>query len=536
MILNRSDDRPLSRSLASPLSQKRISVLSEFFFDSSAGGLFTALDAPVDASLTVSAGSVAFSSGTTKDLKLVLKDGTSAQAQMCFDDMTIEAVFTLNSLPAAGAVGARVGTWQTSSGLKFAGELLADSGAATSVDPGLMLNDVSLVSASPSVAFASGSTVRMVYRRQGAQASVQYTVVSTSGALAANMVFAATSYQLPQRFSRAMVQFVSGTMTLTGLKISALYKGVGVAFMGDSITQGQNATAYADGYAQLIRSDRPSDVLVAGAPSATITAWRDATWAFIRMAPRRAFILLGTNDIANGRTDLEIQADYTALINALISAGITPIAVSILPRGSARVPTINAWIAAQGWRYINAYTALVGTGTSLAPAFDSGDGLHLSTAGHLALANVIRAYINNGFSNVPVGVPVMVGDPYVGNPLSISTAGISDPDGIASAITTQVTRNGTPISGATGSTYAAVLADVGATLRVVATFTDNFGKIESVISPAVGPVTLTPSTWTGQDAAGTTYTGDLTAYDAAGTAYTLDLVAYDAAGTSYTLN
>ncbi len=74
----------------------------------------------------------------------------------------------------------------------------------------------------------------------------------------------------------------------------------------------------------------------------------------------------------------------------------------------------------------------------------------------------------------------------MGETLSASTSGISDADGVANAtFTYQWLADDADISGATSSSYTVVAADVGKTIKVTVTFTDDAGNEESVTSNAV---------------------------------------------------
>jgi hypothetical protein len=65
---------------------------------------------------------------------------------------------------------------------------------------------------------------------------------------------------------------------------------------------------------------------------------------------------------------------------------------------------------------------------------------------------------------------------------------LTDADGLG-AINYQWQRNAVNIAGATASTYTLVIADVGTTISVVASYTDAHGTAESVSSAGVGPIT-----------------------------------------------
>jgi hypothetical protein len=77
--------------------------------------------------------------------------------------------------------------------------------------------------------------------------------------------------------------------------------------------------------------------------------------------------------------------------------------------------------------------------------------------------------------------------PTQGQTLTASNT-LADADGLGT-ITYQWQRNGVDIAGATGSTYTTSQADVGLTLRVVASYTDGQGTPESVASASTATVT-----------------------------------------------
>ena len=90
------------------------------------------------------------------------------------------------------------------------------------------------------------------------------------------------------------------------------------------------------------------------------------------------------------------------------------------------------------------------------------------------------------------GAPTINGTAQVGEILTASTSGISDTDGLANAtFTYQWLADDTDISGATGSSYTLVAADVGKAIKVTVSFTDDAGNEESVTSAATAAVALT---------------------------------------------
>ena len=90
-------------------------------------------------------------------------------------------------------------------------------------------------------------------------------------------------------------------------------------------------------------------------------------------------------------------------------------------------------------------------------------------------------------NDAPTGAPVVTGTPTEDQTLTANTGAIADADGLGT-FTYQWQRNGVNIAGATGSTYALGDADVGASIRVIVSYTDSNGTAESLTSAAVGPV------------------------------------------------
>ena len=96
-------------------------------------------------------------------------------------------------------------------------------------------------------------------------------------------------------------------------------------------------------------------------------------------------------------------------------------------------------------------------------------------------------------NTAPVGLPAISGTPQVGETLTASALGITDADGLTNATYAwQWTANdGTgdaDIAGATEATYTLTSAEVGKTVKVRATFTDDRGTEETVLSDATAAV------------------------------------------------
>lgn len=73
------------------------------------------------------------------------------------------------------------------------------------------------------------------------------------------------------------------------------------------------------------------------------------------------------------------------------------------------------------------------------------------------------------------------------------TADVSDFNGISGAITYQWAGDGANIAGATSSTYVVTTAEVGQTITVTASYTDDAGFSEALTSPPTAAVTVPPN-------------------------------------------
>ena len=91
------------------------------------------------------------------------------------------------------------------------------------------------------------------------------------------------------------------------------------------------------------------------------------------------------------------------------------------------------------------------------------------------------------------GAPTITGMPQVGQTLTASTSGIADQDGLSNvSYGYRWIAGGSDIDGATGSTYTLSEDDVGKTIRVRVSFTDDSGNRESMTSAATDQVEAAP--------------------------------------------
>ena len=126
--------------------------------------------------------------------------------------------------------------------------------------------------------------------------------------------------------------------------------------------------------------------------------------------------------------------------------------------------------------------------------------------------------VTNPRTNTPAsGPPTISGTVQVGQTLAASTMDITDPDGLTTSYGFHqwIANDGTSdsdIAGATASTYTLVARDVGKTIKVKVSFTDDRGNEETLISDATETI-LPRAFWEGAltvgeyTSAGTTWLG-----------------------------
>ncbi len=121
----------------------------------------------------------------------------------------------------------------------------------------------------------------------------------------------------------------------------------------------------------------------------------------------------------------------------------------------------------------------VGTTITVVASYTDAQGTNesVSSAGVGPVANL---------NDAPTGTVTISGIATEDQTLTASNT-LADEDGLG-PISYQWQRDGVDIGGATGSTYTLTQADVGATITVVASYTDGQGSNESVTSAGVGPV------------------------------------------------
>ena len=111
-----------------------------------------------------------------------------------------------------------------------------------------------------------------------------------------------------------------------------------------------------------------------------------------------------------------------------------------------------------------------------------------------SLTNAATATVTAAANSPATGAPSISGTAQAGQTLTAGTSGIGDTDGLTNvSYSYQWLADGADISGATSSTYDLTDDEVGKTIKVKVTFTDDAGNDESLTSAATGTVAAAPA-------------------------------------------
>lgn len=157
---------------------------------------------------------------------------------------------------------------------------------------------------------------------------------------------------------------------------------------GNSIAAGSYAGTYDKRFGTLIGAE-----ISAGGGDNTAEVLAHLPEIINVIKAKKVFIgPLAGNDVLRGVSSATWQANLTSIYNQLIAAGISVVFLLDTPRSDVDVTTVNNFITAT-WptKYIDTYTPLKGTGTTLNATYNSGDGVHPNQAGHTLIATTIQA-------------------------------------------------------------------------------------------------------------------------------------------------
>ena len=285
----------------------------------------------------------------------------------------------------------------------------------------------------------------------------------------------------------------------------------GAAQVGETLTAETSSIADADGLdnATFTHQWLADDVDISGATGASYTVTDSEEGKAVKVA------VSFTDDAGNAET---LTSDATAVVAAATRPN-NPATGAPTISGAAQVgetltaetsgidddglsnPTFSyQWIRNDGTTDSDIQDATNSTYTLVSE--DLGEAIKVrvtftdDASNEESLTSQATAAVEARPNNLATGVPTVSGMARDGETLTADTTGIADADadGLGNATYSyQWLADDADITGATGASYTLVSGDMGKTLKVRVSFTDDAGNHESLTSKAVGPVTSRPN-------------------------------------------
>lgn len=140
-----------------------------------------------------------------------------------------------------------------------------------------------------------------------------------------------------------------------------------------------------------------------GAQVADVTYYADRL--ILPHRPRRIIFYAGDNDLADGRTPVDVAADFTDFLDRVRSnlpgVPVTVISIKPSPAREHLLPAIRAANAAlqrvvstqSGLSYVDVFQPMLAAGGQVRPDLFEADGLHLNRDGYLLWREVLRPHL-----------------------------------------------------------------------------------------------------------------------------------------------
>ena len=290
------------------------------------------------------------------------------------------------------------------------------------------------------------------------------------------------------------------TLTRTGDAAGALTVALGVTEDGAALSGTAPAEAvFAAGAAAVDLALATEDDAVVEAASVVTVALSAGTGYTVDADAAQASVTVEDNDAAPVLAGAEVDgATLTLTWDEALDEGSVPGADSfaVTVEGAARA--VDA-VAVTGSRATLTLGSAVAAGDVVTVSYTVPGGADAAPirdgAGNAAAGFVDRAVTNATapVNAAPTGLPAIAGTARVGETLTASATDVADADGLSNAVFAWqwVANDGTAdadIAGATQATYTLTAAESGKTIKVRATFTDDAGTAETLLSEATAAV------------------------------------------------
>jgi lysophospholipase L1-like esterase len=164
--------------------------------------------------------------------------------------------------------------------------------------------------------------------------------------------------------------------------------------IGDSISEGYDATNYANGYVRVVQSNFTQVVCNESSSWNSTSNSVSILPEILAHQPGTAILMIGGNDLLYGYSTTQWQSNYSNLVAQLQANGVKVKHCLPTPRTPTDLRPLKSWISATypAQDIIDTWTSLVTKNYQLKSAYDNydHDGVHPNDAGHLLIGQIIR--------------------------------------------------------------------------------------------------------------------------------------------------
>ena len=193
----------------------------------------------------------------------------------------------------------------------------------------------------------------------------------------------------------AIYQFGGTNTEITNWEVStAAIKNADFIGIGDSNMHGMYASSNSDRWFEkaMTTAGKSFNILAASSDRSIEVVKRLPE--IIALSPKAVVLSIGRNDLANAIPLATVQNNINTIISTLEGAGITVYLAGVIA-SNTNVSALQNFYSSKSNIKINSFAATKSaTSNSLAPTYNSGDGIHLNQAGNTMLANLLLTLIS----------------------------------------------------------------------------------------------------------------------------------------------
>lgn len=264
-----------------------------------------------------------------------------------------------------------------------------------------------ILAQSGSLSFSVGDTLLAVLVRNDNTVTATFTDLTTPASMTCTYTYPTTNVSgyLLHNTGLPVLYNNGGTNNVVLWKVTNTQSRTNDVIIGNSLVS-YDASSFATSWPNLLYNARTDYSVICGPGDRTAQALTNLP-ELLSYGPKKAFVDLGINDLLGSVSAATFSANYDSICHYLFNLHIPVYLISLSPTTTSVIAfndTIQLKAIKYGFTYINVYDYLrISSGTTLAPIYDGGDGLHWSDAAHSLVASLLQPYRNRYSNNIPSG-------------------------------------------------------------------------------------------------------------------------------------